>query len=80
MSVFFSTVWLVSLNGLVFKILNFVQTKGTAVLTFMFTDVHLLEQDEESKLSISQPSLKNWNIKRYHLTVSLIRLGLYFCI
>ena len=30
-----------SLDGLVFKILNFTQSKGTAVPTYMFGDVHL---------------------------------------
>ena len=36
-----STVYLVSLDELVFKILNFVQTKGTAALTHMLADVDM---------------------------------------
>ena len=39
--VYTCTVYLVSLDGLVFKTCNFVQTKGTAALTYMFADVHI---------------------------------------
>ena len=35
------SVYLVSLNGLVFKNVNFFQTKGTSALTYMFADVHI---------------------------------------
>ena len=35
----YSNIWLVSLDGLVFNIFNFVQTKVAAALTCLFGDV-----------------------------------------